>query len=105
MFKRAVHPGEILEEELAELGVTPADFARQIKAPPNSISRIIAGEGSITGEIALCFAHSFGVEPQFRLNLQAQYDLIVAERQSGEAVRALPTAEAEALGQVAGASE
>ena len=43
MFKRAVHPGAILKDELAELGVTPTEFARQIDVPPNRISQIIAG--------------------------------------------------------------
>ena len=92
MFKRAVHPGVILKDELAELSVTPTAFARQISVPPNRISQIIAGKRSITGDTALRFGHWFGVDPQFWLNLQTQYDLIIAERQSGEAVRALPTA-------------
>lgn len=94
MFKRAVHPGRILKDELAELGVSPTGFARQINVPPNRVSRIIAGKRSITGDTALRFGHWFGVDPQFWLNLQAQYDLIIAERQSGDAVRALPTARA-----------
>ena len=91
MFKRAVHPGEILREELDELGITPTAFARQISVPPNRISQIIAGKRSITGDTALRFGHWFGVEPQFWMNLQTQYDLAQAERQVGRAVRALPT--------------
>ena len=95
MFKRAVHPGVILKDELDELGVTPTGFARQINVPPNRISQIIAGKRSITGDTALRFGHWFGAEPQFWLNLQTQYDLVIAERQSGAAVRALPTAPAQ----------
>jgi plasmid maintenance system antidote protein VapI len=38
MFMRAVHPGEILKDELDELDVTPTEFARQIDVPPNRIS-------------------------------------------------------------------
>ena len=30
MLKRAAHPGEILKDELAEIGVTPTELARQI---------------------------------------------------------------------------
>ena len=45
MFRRAVHPGEVLKDELAELGVTPTAFARQIEVPPNRVSQIIAGRG------------------------------------------------------------
>lgn len=104
MFKRAVHPGLILKDELAELGVTPTGFARQIDVPPNRISQIIAGKRSITGDTALRFGHWFGVDPQFWLNLQTQYDLIIADRQSGEAVRALPTAKKQTLAE-AGALE
>lgn len=92
MCRRAVHPGQILRDELAELGVTPTAFARQIKVPPNRISQIIAGKRSVTGDSALRFGHWFGVEPLFWLNLQAQYDLVVAERGVGEAGSELPTA-------------
>ena len=92
MFRRAVHPGEVLKDELAELGVTPTAFARQIEVPPNRVSQIIAGKRSVTGDTALRFGHWFGVDPQFWLNLQTQFDLVTAERQVGAAVRALPTA-------------
>ena len=92
MFKRAVHPGEILKDELAELDITPTAFARQIDVPPNRISRIIAGKRSVTGDTALRFGHWFGVEPQFWLNLQTQFDLVAAEHKVGAVVQTLPTA-------------
>ena len=92
MLKRAVHPGVILKDELAELGVTPTAFARQIDVPPNRVSQIIAGKRSITGDTALRFGHWFGVEPQFWLNLQMQLDLAAAERLVGAAILELPTA-------------
>ena len=92
MFKRVVHPGEILKDELEELGVTPTAFARQIDVPPNRVSQIIAGKRSITGDTALRFGHWFGVEPQFWMNLQTQFDLVAAEQKVGGTVRGLPTA-------------
>lgn len=92
MLKRAVHPGEILRDELEELGVTPTEFARQIAVPPNRVSQIIAGKRSITGDTALRFGHWFGMDPQFWLNLQSQFDLAAADRRVGSAVRELPTA-------------
>ena len=90
MFKRAVHPGEILREELAEFGITPTSFARQIDVPPNRVGQIIAGRRSITGDTALRFGHWFGVDPQFWMNLQSQYDLAIADQQVGETVKKLP---------------
>ena len=94
MFRRAVHPGEILKDELTEFGVTPTEFARQIGVPANRVSQIVAGKRSVTGDSALRFGHWFGVEPQFWLNLQSQYDLGVAEERVGDEVRGLVRASA-----------
>ena len=92
MLKRAVHPGEILKDELEERGVSPANFARQIDVPANRISQILAGKRAVTGDSALRFGHWFRMDPQFWLNLQAQYDLALAEESVGAKIRALPTA-------------
>lgn len=91
MFKRAVHPGIILKDELEELGVTPTEFSRQIDVAANRISQIINGKRSITGDTALRFGHWFGVDPEFWINLQAQFELATADKETGEAIRKLPT--------------
>src|SRR3954452_20493716 len=90
MFKRAVHPGGVLKDELDELGITPTEFARQIDVPPNRVSQIIAGKRSITGDTALRFGHWFGTDHQFWLNLQVQFDLAVSDRQGGMANDSFP---------------
>ena len=92
MLKRVVHPGEILKDELTEMSVTPTSFARQIDVPPNRISQIISGKRSVTGDTTLRFGHWFGVEPQFWLYLQTQFDLAVTERRIGATVLELPVA-------------
>ena len=91
MFMRAVHPGAVLKDELEELGITPTEFARQIDVPANRVSQIIAGKRGITGDTALRFGHWFRTDPQFWLNLQAQWQLVQAEQETGEAIRHLPT--------------
>ena len=91
MFKIAVHPGEVLQEELDERGISPSELARQINVPPNRISQIIAGKRSVTGDTALRLGHWFGMEPQFWLNLQSQFDLVSADKKVGALVRELPT--------------
>ena len=80
-----------MKDELAELGIAPTEFARQIDVPPNRIRRIIGDERSITGDTALRFGHWFGVDPQFWLNLQVQFDLAVADREVGKVIGRLPT--------------
>ncbi|WP_026381709.1 HigA family addiction module antitoxin [Afifella pfennigii] len=91
MFMRAVHPGEVLKDELDAANITPTEFARQIDVPPNRVSQIIAGKRAITGDTALRFGHWFGTDPQFWLNLQAQHELALADRETGDAIRHLPT--------------
>ena len=54
--------------------------------------QIVSGKRSITADIALRFGHWFGVDPQFWINLQTQFDLAVAHRRIGKTIRGLPTA-------------
>ena len=91
MFMREVHPGLVLKDELAELNITPTEFARQIDVPPNRVSQIISGKRAITGDTALRLGHWFGTDPQFWINLQAQYELAVAGKETGDVIKRLPT--------------
>ncbi|AJE23504.1 MULTISPECIES: HigA family addiction module antitoxin [Azotobacter] len=84
------HPGEVLAQRLEAVGVSPTELARQLGVPANRITQIIKGKRGITGDSALRLAHWFGNEPQFWMNLQARYDLELAEAESGQAIRALP---------------
>jgi addiction module HigA family antidote len=91
MTRPAIHPGEILADELQELGITSTELSRRLSVPPNRISQIISGKRSITGDTALRLGHWFGTSAQFWLNLQAAYDIRVAEQQSGADIARLPT--------------
>jgi addiction module HigA family antidote len=91
MPRPAIHPGEILADELNELKITPTELSRQISVPPNRISQIIQGKRAITGETALRLGHWFQTSAQFWLNLQSAYDLRVATDAIGREVAALPT--------------
>ena len=91
MARTPIHPGEILADELEELGVSPTELSRQIRVPANRISQIINGKRSITGDTALRLAHWFGTSPQFWMNLQALYDVRMAEEDAGTEIKTLPT--------------
>ncbi len=90
MARPAIHPGEILAEELAEISVTPSELARQLHVPPNRITQILHGKRAITGDTALRLGHWFGTSAQFWLNLQSAYDIRVADRAAGAEIRRLP---------------
>jgi antitoxin HigA-1 len=90
MARPAIHPGEILAEELAEIAVTPTELARQLRVPTNRITQIVHGRRAITGDTALRLGHWFGTSAQFWLNLQSAYDIRVAEKSAGAQIRRLP---------------
>jgi antitoxin HigA-1 len=91
MARTPIHPGEILAGELEEIGISPTELSRQIRVPANRISQIINGKRAITGDTALRLAHWFGSSPQFWMNLQALYDVRLAEQEAGKEIKALPT--------------
>ena len=86
----AVHPGEHLDEELELLDMSAAELARKIDVPTNRVTQILNGERSITGDTALRLAHFFGTSPEFWLNLQSLYELRLAQKKSGKAIKGLP---------------
>lgn len=91
MVRTAIHPGEHLAEQLEELGLSAAALARHIRVPTNRVTQILNGQRAVTGDTALRLGHFFGTSPEFWMNLQKLYELRIAERGSGRAVRALPT--------------
>jgi addiction module HigA family antidote len=74
-----VHPGELLKETLADLGLSMNQVAKEIGVPANRISAIVAGTRSITGESALRLARYFGTTPEYWMNMQARYDIEAAK--------------------------
>ena len=90
MRATATHAGEQLAEELKTLGMGAAELARKLDVPTNRVTQILNGERSITGDMALRFAHFFGTSPEFWLNLQSIYELRVAQQKAGKAIKGLP---------------
>jgi antitoxin HigA-1 len=82
-----VHPGQILADELRELGLTARAFAGALKVPHNRISAILNGQRGISADTALRLAAYFGTEPQFWMNLQQAYDLKTTEAAKGATIR------------------
>lgn len=76
-----VHPGEILRNEfLRPLGISVYEFASALKVPRSRVNDIVRGRRAVTADTAMRFARYFGTTPNFWINLQAQYDLEIAER-------------------------
>ncbi len=78
-----VHPGEVLLKEFIEpMGLTRYKVAKGTGVPQRRIDEICAGSRALSADTALRLARFFGIEARFWMNLQAHYDLEVAERES-----------------------
>ena len=80
---RPVHPGEILREELEELGLSANALAKALDVPTNRVTAILKGQRGVTADTALRLARYFGTTPHLWQNLQKAFELRVAEIESG----------------------
>jgi antitoxin HigA-1 len=81
------HPGEILKEEfLLPLGLSANKLAIALRVPSGRIVDIINEKRAISADTALRLAQYFNMSPGFWLNLQADFDLAVAQDEKGEAI-------------------
>jgi antitoxin HigA-1 len=82
--RRPIQPGEMLRDELAEIGVSMNELARALRVPMNRISAIVNGKRSISADTAMRLGRYFGTSPQSWLNLQNARDLEAIDRLSIE---------------------
>lgn len=86
---RPIHPGEILREEyLLPLGMSVNALAKALNVTPARINDIVRKRRGITADTALRLARYFGTDARSWMNLQAAYDLRVAEIAQAERIAA-----------------
>lgn len=84
---RPVHPGEILREDyLVPLGMSATALARALNIPGPRVNEIVRERRAVTADTAMRLARYFGGDARSWLNLQAAYDLRVAEIQNAKRI-------------------
>lgn len=83
----AIHPGRLLRREMAARDLSGNRLAILLGVPSGRITDILNSRRSISADTALRLGRYFGNSPQFWIDLQGQYDIAMAEQQSGEAIR------------------
>jgi len=83
---RPIHPGEQLQDELDEIGMSGAAFATAISVPANRITEILRQKRGITADTALRLARYFGTTADYWMNLQKAYELRLAEQTIGTTI-------------------
>jgi len=82
-----VHPGEILREDfMLPLGLSMNKLALDLRVPVTRIAEIVHERRGITPDTALRLGRYFNTSARFWLNLQAAYDLEVAQEQLHDVV-------------------
>ena len=83
-----IHPGEILREEfLSPLGMSANHLALALRVPATRINDIVNERRGITADTALRLSRYFGTTPRFWMNMQASWELEMAEDALGQAVK------------------
>jgi addiction module HigA family antidote len=90
MARTPIHPGEILGDELEEIGLSAKRLADMIEVPPNRLYQLLAGKRSMTADTALRLGRYFGMTADFWMNLQSAYELDLARQQVGKAIERIP---------------
>ena len=76
-----VHPGEILRDDfLIPMGISVYELAHAIRVPRSRANDIVRGRRAVTTDTAIRLGRYFGMTAEFWINLQARYDLDVADR-------------------------
>ena len=84
---RPIHPGEILREEMVELGLTARALGRALDFPVTG-DEILKVQRAVTADTALRLGRYFGMSPDFWLGLQKDYELRRAAEEMGAAIAA-----------------
>src|SRR5271168_5625671 len=90
MPRTPIHPGEILADELEEIGLSAKKLADVIEVPPNRLYQLLAGKRNVTADTALRLSQYFGMAADFWMNLQSAYELDLARQQNGKAIERIP---------------
>src|SRR5512137_2442701 len=96
MARTPIHPGEILADELEEIGLSAKKLAEVIEVPPNRLYQILAGKRNVTADTALRLGQYFGMSADFWMNLQSAYELDLARNEIGQEIERIPKRSAEA---------
>jgi antitoxin HigA-1 len=80
------HPGDILRHELEAREVSANQVALALGVPSGRIVEILNRKRGISADTALRLARYIGTSAEFWMNLQSQYDLSVAQQESGKSI-------------------
>ncbi len=70
-----VHPGEMLQEKLDEMGMSQSYLAMATGYTPKHINQVVRGHARISSEMALRLERELEISASMWVRLQADHDL------------------------------
>lgn len=74
-YTTPIHPGLVLQDELAEIGISQTALAAHIGVLPKTINEICNGRRGISALMAWKLSKAVGASPPFWMNLQTNWQL------------------------------
>jgi len=83
-----VHRGEMLREEFMKpMGISINGLALELHVPVTRISELVNERRGISADTALRLARHFGTSPDFWMNIQKDYELVLARQKSFKIIK------------------
>jgi addiction module HigA family antidote len=71
----AIHPGQLLKEELDARGMKQIELANELGIAKNVMSEILNGKRNISPEMAVRLEDTLGIKAEFWMNYQMAYEI------------------------------
>ena len=74
------HPGEVLKEEIECRGITQKELSLRTGIPYSALNEVLNCKREIKAEYALLLEAALGIESEFWLRMQVEYNVQTAKR-------------------------
>lgn len=78
----AVHPGELVKDEIEARGISQKKLAEIISVPYTMLNEILNGKRPVTTETALLLEAALDINAEMLVNMQSSYSLQTARKNS-----------------------
>lgn len=76
----AIHPGEMIKDEIKERGITQRQLAAQMEVSPTVLNEVLNGKRPVTTEYAMMLEAVLGIDAGIWLRLQMDYNMQMAKQ-------------------------
>ena len=78
----AVHPGEILKEELQARGISQKKIAQLLDIPYTMLNEVLNAKRQLSTDVALMFEAALGINADMLVGIQTRYNIQTARENS-----------------------